>query len=76
MRCCGSSPTPGGEAVGSSSLLLQLLEGLRTVGPVGLLRGGRFRMVLPVSMPAEGKAPKNAQGRHNRSHSGAARFEP
>ena len=33
-------------------------------------------MVLPASMPPEGKAPKNARRRHNRSHSGAARFEP
>ena len=33
-------------------------------------------MVLPVGMPAEGKAPKNAQGRHNRSHSGALGSSP
>ena len=31
---------------------------------------------LPASMPPEGKAPKNARRRHNRSHSGALDSSP
>ena len=71
----GAARRPSGEAVGSSPRFRSLLAGLRVVGPVGLLREESFRMVLPASMPPEGKAPKNARGGHNRSHSGAARFE-
>jgi len=58
LRCCGSSPTPHGGAVGSSPRFRSLLAGLRVVGLVGLLREESFRMVLPASMPPEGKARK------------------